>query len=319
MNKSVTSLNLNLLLCLQLLMQERSVSRAAKLMNLTPSAMSKSLSKLREWFDDPLFVNTPLGIVPTALMISIEKDLADWMQRGNQLLDKANHETPSGLRFDITAESSLIMIMFGSLSKQIYQRYPQASIKVRNWDYDSLDAITRGEVDIALTGRESHPRSRELLSLLPLSIDFEILFSDLPWVWLREDHPALREEWNLETFLRYSHINTCWEQSDRWALDYVLQEMGHNRHVALSMPGFEQSLFVAAQPDHALLTTAPLYCRNYNQLHNLPLVARPLPLNVEQCNKLAVPFALFWHKRNSHNPRIVWLRKTLKELYHNLS
>lgn len=52
-----------------------------------------------------------------------------------------------------------MMIMLNALSKRIYQRYPQATIKLRNWDYD-LDAITRGEVDIGFSGRESHPRSR---------------------------------------------------------------------------------------------------------------------------------------------------------------
>lgn len=137
---------------------------------------------------------------------------------GNQLLDKPHHESPRGLKFDLVAETPLVMIMFNALSRQIYQRYPQATIKIRNWDYDSLDAIIRGEVDIGFTGRESHPRSRELLSLLPLSIDHEVLFSDLPCVWLREDHPALQEEWNLDTFLRYPHISISWEQSDtgRW-------------------------------------------------------------------------------------------------------
>lgn len=160
MKKSLTNLDLNLLLCLQLLMQERSVTKAAKRMNVTPSAVSKSLAKLRAWFDDPLFVNTPLGLAPTPLMVSMEQSLADWMQMGNQLLDKPHHQTPRGLKFELAAESPLMMIMFNSLSQQIYQRYPQATIKVRNWDYDSLEAITRGEVDIGFTGRESHPRSR---------------------------------------------------------------------------------------------------------------------------------------------------------------
>ncbi|EMU1129529.1 TPA: HTH-type transcriptional regulator YidZ [Citrobacter koseri] len=319
MKKSITSLDLNLLLCLQLLMQERSVTKAAKRMNVTPSAVSKSLSKLRTWFDDPLFVNTPLGLTPTPLMVNMEQSLADWMQMSNQLLDKPHHESPRGLKFELAAESPLVMIMFNSLSQQIYQRYPQATIKVRNWDYDSLDAITRGEVDLGFTGRESHPRSRELLSLLPLSIDFEVLFSDLPWVWLREDHPALQEEWNLETFLRYPHISICWEQSDTWALDDVLQEMGRKRNIALSLPGFEQSLFMAAQPNHSLLATAPLYCQRYNQLHQLPLAARPLPFDAAQREKLMVPFTLLWHKRNSHNPKIIWLKETIKTLYSHLS
>ncbi len=73
MKKSITTLDLNLLLCLQLLMQERSVTKAAKRINVTPSAVSKSLAKLRAWFDDPLFVNSPLGLSPTPLMVSMEQ------------------------------------------------------------------------------------------------------------------------------------------------------------------------------------------------------------------------------------------------------
>lgn len=129
-----------------------------------------------------------------------------------------------------------------------------------------------------------------------------MLFSDLPWVWLREDHPALREAWDLDTFLRYPHISICWEQSDTWTLDDVLQEMGRKRHIALSRPGFEPSLFRAAQPDHPLIAT----------------VARPLPFDAQQWKKLMVPFTLLWHKRNSHNPKIVWLRQAINTLCRRL-
>jgi DNA-binding transcriptional LysR family regulator len=189
--EALSSLDLNLLLCLQLLTQELSVTRTAKRMNVSPSAVSKSLAKLRAWFDDPLFVKTPLGLSPTPLMSSMEQDLADWMQMGNQILDKPHHTMPSGLKFELAAETPLLMILFNTLSQRIYQRYPQALIRLRNWDYDSLDAIIRGEVDIGFCGRETHPRSREQLSLLPWYIDFEVLFTDLPQVWLRADHPAL--------------------------------------------------------------------------------------------------------------------------------
>lgn len=51
---------------------------------------------------------------------------------GNQLLDKPHHQTSRGLKFKLAAESPLMMIMFNSLSQQIYQRYPQATIKVRH-------------------------------------------------------------------------------------------------------------------------------------------------------------------------------------------
>lgn len=62
MSKSLSRLDLNLLFTFQLLSQERSVSKAAKKLNVTPSTVSKSLAKLRDWFDDPLFIKTPQEI-----------------------------------------------------------------------------------------------------------------------------------------------------------------------------------------------------------------------------------------------------------------
>ncbi|OAT41816.1 putative LysR family transcriptional regulator [Enterobacter soli ATCC BAA-2102] len=110
MKKPISSLDLNLLLTLQLLLQERSVTKAAKRMNVTPSAVSKSLAKLRDWFEDPLFVKTPLGLLPTPLTVSLEQDLADWMQIGNQILDKFHHDSPGGLTFEMAAETPLMLI-----------------------------------------------------------------------------------------------------------------------------------------------------------------------------------------------------------------
>lgn len=315
MKKPLSSLDLNLLLCLQLLTQELSVTRTAKRMNVSPSAVSKSLAKLRAWFDDPLFVKTPLGLAPTPLVSSMEQDLADWMQMGNQILDKPHHTMPSGLKFELAAETPLLMILFNTLSQRIYQRYPQALIRLRNWDYDSLDAIIRGEVDIGFCGRESHPQSRELLSLLPWYIDFEVLFTDLPQVWLRADHPALQGRVGSGGILTLSAYHYLLGTTRYLALDDVLQELGYKRNVALTVPGFEQSLFMAAQPQHTMLATAPRYCQHYNQQHQLPLVSRPLPLEAQHLEKLRVPFTLLWHKRNSYNPKLVWLRDTLKALY----
>lgn len=70
---------------------------------------------------------------------------------------------------------------------------------------------------------------------------------------------------------------------------------------------------MAAQPQHTMLATAPRYCQHYNQQHQLPLVSRP-PLEAQHL-KAARSFTLLWHKRNSYNPKLVWLRDTLKALY----
>ncbi len=206
------------------------MTKAAKRMNATPSAVSKSLAKLRAWFDDPLFGWVTAGPVAHTANGQHGAKSAEWMQMSNLLLDKPHHQTPRGLKFELAAESPLMTIMLNALSKRIYQRYPQATIKLRNWDYDLLDAITRGEVDIGFSGRESHPRSRELLSSLPLAIDYEVLFSDVPCVWLRKDHPALHETWNLDTFLRYPHISICWEQQPHLGAGQCVTGAGARTH-----------------------------------------------------------------------------------------
>ena len=74
-------------------------------------------------------------------------------------------------------------------------------------------------------------------------------------------------------------------------------------------------MLMASQPDHTLLATAPYYCQHYNQQHGLKLVTRPIPFDNAQLQKMAVPFTLMWHKRNGHNPNIIWLKSMIKQLY----
>ena len=104
MKKSLARLDLNLLFTLQLLLKERSVTKAAKKLNVTPSTVSKSLAKLRDWFDDPLFVKTPHGFQLTPLAQSMEQDLADWLQMGKQLMGKRGNDMTKGLSFELMLE-----------------------------------------------------------------------------------------------------------------------------------------------------------------------------------------------------------------------
>jgi DNA-binding transcriptional LysR family regulator len=314
MKKPLTRLDLNLLFTLQLLIHERSVTKAAKRLNVTPSTVSKSLNKLRDWFDDPLFTKTPSGLEPTQLVLSMDQELADWLQMSSQLLDRRSDNVAKGIHFHLIIESPLVLTLLGKLIPKIHQHYPEAKIKASNWDYDSLNAIIQGDADIGFTGRESHPRSKESLNLLPYFIDHEVLFSEPPVVYFRDDHPALEEEWNLDTFLKYSHINIMWEKSETWALDEVMIEIERERHIGLTLPSFEQSLFMAAQPHHTMLATAPKYCQHYTKQAHPNLISLPIPLDEEQLNKLVVPFTLIWHKRNAHSPKIRLLRDVISAL-----
>lgn len=315
MTKPLTRLDLNLLLTLQLLLQERSVSKAAKKLNVTGSTVSKSLAKLRDWFGDPLFVKTPQGFSPTPLALSMEPELIEWQQRGQQLAALRSESIPRNAVFNLAMESPLSLIMFNQLAQQIRRHYPDAKVKLTQWEYDSVDAIIRGDIDIGFTGRESHPRSKESLNLLPDVIEHTTVFVDQPRVYLHQDHPALRHPWTLDAFLHYPHIAIEWEKQETWALDDVLADLGRPRATPMVMASFEQSLFMAAQPDHRMLTTAPGYCRSFARQLLPELVSLPIPLPDTDQKKLQIPFTLLWHKRNRHNPKVRWLRDTLATLY----
>jgi len=78
--------DLNLLVALQALLEEQNVSRAAERLYITQSAMSKTLSRLREMFDDPLFTRSSHGMVPSPLAIELHAQLEELLQRMDSLI-----------------------------------------------------------------------------------------------------------------------------------------------------------------------------------------------------------------------------------------
>ena len=79
--RNLGELDLNLLVVFKHLMQERSVAGAAKKLCVTPSAVSKALARLRDWFDDPLLVRVRQGLQPTQLSLTLEEELKAWLTR----------------------------------------------------------------------------------------------------------------------------------------------------------------------------------------------------------------------------------------------
>lgn len=318
MHKPLHKIDLNLLVIFQILLQERSVTLTAKWLSISPSAVSKALAKLRVWFDDPLFIRSPQGLIPTPLTLSIESSLSDFINVSHHIANKRNTEIPKGLKFNLVMESPLHQVMLPSFPQQILTHYPESTIQIRNWEYNSLASIIDGEIDIGLVGREYYPRSKELLALLPDVIDYELLFKDTPLVYLHKDHPLLKKKWDLDTFLHYAHVSTEYDKRSHWALDDILSEHGRMRNIAVTYTSFEQSLFMVAQPDHQLITCAPGYCLHYVQ-NTLPdLVSLPIPLPPSTTEQLELPFVLLWHKRNSYNTKTLWLRETIRNSINNI-
>ncbi|QOH78440.1 HTH-type transcriptional regulator YidZ [Plesiomonas shigelloides] len=313
--RSLNELDLNLLVVFKHLMQERSVAGAAQKLCVTSSAVSKSLAKLRDWFDDPLFVRVRQRLQPTNLSLSLEQELKVWFQLTDSIASLNSDAIPDGASFNLVMESPFYISFLNDLPMTIYEKYPNSVVKVLGWDHQSLNTIISGEADLGFCARETYGRSHAKLTRLPYYIDHEILFTDRPEVFLRQDHPLLKQEWSLENFLACPQISMIWEANDTWALDNVLNDEGLKRHVPIMVSSFEQALHIASQSSHELIAIAPSYCTSYAQRHHGNLIAKPLPLAEPLYTQLDIHFILLWHKRHNQDAKVMWLRNEIKRLY----
>lgn len=313
--RSLTDLDLNLLVTLRHLLQERSVGQAAQRLGVTPSTVSKALARLRDWFDDPLFIRGRLGLEPTELSQSLENELADWFQLSDRIASQGSHTIPDGAAFRLVLESPFYTSFLNELPTVIYQRYRRSSIKVMNWDHHALGDIINGDADLGFCARETYPRSLVRVERLPYYIDHEVLFEDRPMVFLRRDHPLLAQKWSLNNFLACPQVSVVWEGNDEWALDGLLAEQGLRRHVPVRVSSFEQALHIAAQQSHDLIAVAPSYCAHHAAKHHPNLMTMPLPLDEALYRQLDIAFILLWHKRNNHNSKVTWLRDEIRRLH----
>lgn len=199
--RNLGELDLNLLVVFRHLMQERSVAGAAKKLCVTPSAVSKALGKLRDWFGDPLFVRVRQGLQPTNLSLTLAEELKTWFQLTESISTLNREAIPEGARFSLVMESPFCTSFLSELPMIIYQKYPHSVVRMLGWDHHSLNDIVNGDADLGFCARETHGRSQARVNRLPYYIDHEVLFCDRPVVFLRKDHPLLGQTWSLTRFL----------------------------------------------------------------------------------------------------------------------
>ena len=132
--EKLARIDLNLLVCLKVLIEELSVTRAAARLCLSQSAVSKSLAKLREQFDDPLFVRTSYGLNATPKALFLKPKL-DVLVNQLELLTQPAHFSPqsSEYRFQIAAVESVYPLIMPYFLPTIFRHGPHLSISTHAW------------------------------------------------------------------------------------------------------------------------------------------------------------------------------------------
>lgn len=297
--------DLNLLINLQVLLEEQSVSKAAKRLHVSQSAMSKTLARLRDLFDDPLFIRSAHGLRPTPRAENLQPQLASALQDIQQLIQPPKFDPATTQRdFKIVTLDSAYQLFLPSFFAPLMQAAPNMLLTFEDWSEHSLQGLAQGQVDLGITARENATDSRHQQDPLPHGVKFEHLLEDNFVCLVRKGHPILsKASWQISDYLALPHVQASCEGHDRWALDITLAKQNKSRRIVVQVPEFHAALEIARQSD--LVFTCPqIFARHAVQ--NYPLTLLPLPIALD-----TVTYLLAWHQRYECDPGHKWLREML--------
>lgn len=290
-----------LLRLLVAVMEEKSVSRAAGRLNLPQSTVSAGLSRLRNIFDDPLFVRGRNCMVPTERMAS----LYDRMQGALEELDALCVPPPVAGPAQINRAFHLGSLDYVSsrfiptVIARILRSMPGASVEVHSltMDFDYLEALESGALDLVVGNWGTPP---EHLHLLPL-------FEDEIVCLMRQGHPVLkRPAFTQADYLACDHLGLLpFNVNQLGVIDAYLAQLGLRRHVKVVLPYFNNVPDLLMQSD-LIFTTSRRFAQAHAAALPLAVVAPPLPFP-------PMRFYLLWHDRTHRSAACRLLREAVAE------
>lgn len=298
---NLSSVDLNLLVVLDALLQERSVTRAARKLGLSQPATSSALNRLRAHFGDPLFVRSSSGIEPTSRALSVERSLRTALDAIQSTLAGPTPFEPSAAKraFRVSIPDSLAPQLLPPALEQMEREAPGVDLLVKPFAADTEQGdrlLLEGELDAIVT-RDDTARA---------GLQHRLLWKDKFVCVLREGHPlANKRTFTLADWLSLRHVLVAPRGTMGSLVDDTLAKAGHTRRVALLVPQFLMAPAIVARTN--LAWTAPeSVARTMKDTHRL--VIKPVPLELEG-------FSLYlrWHDRFDRDPAHRWLRALLVE------
>lgn len=291
------TLDFNLLPALEALLEERSVVQAAQRLNLSPSAMSRTLTRLRRSLEDPLLVRAGRGLVPSPRAVELVETVGTLAHRVRTVLGPAGPWDPRSVNrtFTLRFSDGLVEALGPALLKVVRVQAPGLRLRFLAKTDRFSQGLREGSVDLE-TGVIGSPTSPEVVSTH--------LFEDQLVALVRADHPWTRQAPSADEYLEARHVATDRGPGEGERLDAWLTALGLHRNIEVLVSGFASALALVASAD--LVATVP--DRHTRSLRG-SLVAVSLPWNPGP-----VPLSLLWHPRSEADPAHRWLRTTLKGL-----
>ena len=287
--------DLNLLVVFEMLMIELSVTRAALRLGRTQSAVSHSLSRLRDLLGDPLLIKGARRMEPTAFALDLFQQARPILRSIQRALSPRHaFETATSRRVFRLAAPDFALTLFTDLLASVRREAPHVSIEWTGPRETMLLETAEGQIDMALAPAQLR---------LPEGVVGEGVGA-LKWqCFARRGHPAFAR-WGARAWASWPHVVVRVGDQLESPVNRAAAAAGLKRTIAGWVPNFSVIAPVLAASD--LLATVPaLALADTRQPFGLD--ARRVPFSIEP-----LPHALLWSSGRAKDPEITWLRDRLR-------
>jgi DNA-binding transcriptional LysR family regulator len=273
-------LDLNLLATLDALLQEGSVTGAARRVGLSTPAMSHALARVRLRLHDPILVRSGRVMVLTPRAEALKERVHSVVHEARQTLLPERPFVANELTraFVIHASDYVLTVLGLSIERLLHDEAPNVTVRFIPNTPDDARSLQGGGSDLAIG----------IYGEFPQEMRSQRLLTDRFVCVVRKDHP-IEKRLTLADFLRLQHIQVAPRGQPGGYIDDVLKDRGHTRHVARAVPYFLSALQLTAQTDY-VLTISERVAKQMAEPLGLRILTPPIPLR---------PYALglVWHPR----------------------
>ncbi len=304
-------IDLNLLRVFNVVYEERNLLRAAKRLNLSQSAISHALGRLRESLGDDLFVRTGNGMQPTARANAMAAPLHSALtQIGSALGDEPFMPATAEHAFVIAANDYVTVLLVERLQHRLRELAPKINLVIRpSTRIDLAGQLDLGRIDIAIG----------VFAELPPRFASMALWTQTDALAMRAGHPLARQSIMMDDMAAYPLLAISLGGVEEGAVDGYLSERGLARESEM----FDRAALPAAARLRMLLPhslAVPALLRSSDMLAVLPgPLARHYAQNDGLCHA-ALPYCArevqvraIWHARSSDDPAHIWLRESIQQ------
>lgn len=304
----LTRADLNLLVLFDAVLRAGHVGRAAEQLSLSPSAVSHGLGRLRRMLNDPLFLRTPRGVVPTARALEISSPVADILARVRQVVATAEpfDAAISVRRFTIGAPDGVSAVFLPPLLSGLRRAAPTIDISVRQLLPTTTETSPERVWKAAFAELEGRAMDIAVIPSadVPARFHSRTLFEEDFVPAVRAGHP-FTDEPSFDRYCELQHLVVSLTGDPYGFVDEVLAQQGKRRRVALTVPNFMFALAMLADSD--LVCALP---RRFVGLHggrfDVVAVEPPMPLGRFRLNAVVQEVALM-------DAGVAWLLERLAQ------